>query len=290
MPWVVRVGWAGVPFAMGPAIGEALRHHGHALQIAASVGMWTVWAAVVVATLVPHPIGLTALRCAAPAAAAVSVWAALDGGPGRVAIGAATGWGLGIVVVSFLPAVGVLFVNGLAYPNERRFPLAPPAALLLGPIELTWAALVGLPTAALVLLSSSQWIAGALVTALAVPTTWVLGRALHGLSRRWAVFVPAGFVLHDPMSLIEPVLFVREVVESVGPAPARPTSLDLSRGAAGLAVELRLGHAVPVVVTDRRERTGRTIDTDRLLFTPTRAGVVLDEAARRRLPVGAPAA
>ncbi|MEM4780995.1 MAG: ester cyclase, partial [Halalkalicoccus sp.] len=29
-------------------------------------------------------------------------------------------------------------------------------------------------------------------------------RALHGLARRWVVFVPAGFVLHDPSSPDEP--------------------------------------------------------------------------------------
>ena len=119
-----------------------------------------------------------------------------------------------------------------------------------------------------------------------LPLAAVLARALHGLARRWIVFVPAGLVLHDPLSVADPVLFRRQVVESVGPAPAGSDALDLTQGAPGLALELGLREKVPMVLV----RPGRGGDqagaSARLLFTPTRPGRVLREAAARRLPVG----
>ena len=286
LPWVLRVAWAALPFTVGAEISEALRHHSAALRTASAVEMWAVWAVVLVATLVPHPLGLTALRCAAPAGAAAVVWAAVAGGPSTPATLVGIGWSLGVTVLTFLPSVAMLCANGPAYPNERRFLLAAPGALLIGPLELAWLAVVGMPTAAVMLLALSQWVAGVAVAVVAVPVLWILGRALHGLSLRWVVFVPAGLVIHDPISLVDPVLFVREVVESIGPAPAGSEALDLTQNAPGLALEVRLRTAVPLVVVSRQERRGRTTETDGVLFTPTRSGAVLDEAAARRLPVG----
>jgi hypothetical protein len=91
------------------------------------------------------------------------------------------------------------------------------------------------------------------------------------LSCRWAVFVPAGFVLHDPMSLAEPVLFRREVIGSLSPAPADSEGLDITQRALGLAVELVLTEQVA------------PLEATRLLFTPTRPGRLLAEAQRRSL-------
>jgi hypothetical protein len=50
----------------------------------------------------------------------------------------------------------------------------------------------------------------AIAVAIAVPRSIVLTPALHGLSRRWGVLVPAGFVIVDPLTLSDPVLFLRE--------------------------------------------------------------------------------
>jgi hypothetical protein len=113
----------------------------------------------------------------------------------------------------------------------------------------------------------------------------VLARALHGLSRRWIVFVPAGMVLHDPMALTEPVLFEKRVIETIRPAPADTDSLDLTQGAPGLALELILLEKVPMTLAKPRRR-GQPGASARLLFTPTRPGLVLREAATRRVRVG----
>jgi hypothetical protein len=109
---------------------------------------------------------------------------------------------------------------------------------------------------------------------------------MHTLSRRWLVFVPAGVVLHDPLSLEDPVLFQRKVIERLGPAPAGTDALDLTQGAAGLALELVLTEKVPMVRIRPGRRRGDAGASALLMFTPSRPGAVLAEARRRRLPVG----
>src|SRR6202051_19982 len=131
--WVRRGRWGPLPFAAGPADLAGLRHEPGAVRTTAAVGGWVVWAAVLVATLVPAPLSLTVLRCAAPAALAAAIAAAVTGNPSNVATALAAAWSAVVTIAVFLPATAVLFVNGPAYPNERRFPIAPPGPLLVGP-------------------------------------------------------------------------------------------------------------------------------------------------------------
>jgi hypothetical protein len=285
--WVLRALWAAAPFAVWPALGEALRHHSAALRTTSSIAGWAVWVAVLIATLVPHPVGLTGLRCATPAVTAAAIAAVAGRAPSAVAGAGALAWSVVVLLVSLLPQTSMVFVNGPAYPNERRFPLGVPAALMLGPLELAWALVVGLPVAGVALLVAHRWVLGALATVAALAAVRYLGRSLHQLSRRWVVFVPAGLVLHDPMSLREPVLFRRQVIESLGPAPAGSDSLDLTQAALGLALEMQLREKVPMTRITGRDRAGEEGASARLLFTPTRPGAVLAEAARRKVRVGA---
>lgn len=282
LPWLVRGAWAVLPFTVGPAFDAFLDGRSRPVQVVASVIVWVVWAAVLLATLVPHPLGLTGLRGAAPAVVVAAVAMAL-GGHGSVWSVAAAGL---TVVMAFLPETGALFVNGPAYPNERRLPLRVPGPLLLGTLPVAWALAVGAPTAGVLLLAAGQWVAGGAVLALGLPLAALMFRSLHGLSRRWVVFVPAGMVLHDPLSLTDPVLFRRQVIESLRPAPADSESLDLTQRAPGLALELVLREQVGVVLIEPGNRQGRTATVDRLLFTPTRPGAVLQEAGARRVPTG----
>jgi len=253
----------------------------------ASVLLWGVWAAVLLATLVPHPIGLTALRSAAPAGLVVAV-AAVAGGHGSALSSALSLGAAGLITaLAFLPETGALFVNGPAYPNERRLPLRVPGALLFGILPGAWALAVAAPSAGLLLLAARQWVTGGLVLALGLPLAATLFRSLHGLARRWVVFVPAGMVLHDPLSLTDPVLFPRQGIESLAPARAESRSLDLTQRAPGLALELVLRDEAVLMLADRGNRLGRSATVDRLLFTPTRPGAVLREAGARRVPTGA---
>lgn len=285
-PWVIRAGWLALPLVAGPALGAGLHPHGEPVRLAATVLLWAGWAAVLVATLVPHPIGLTAFRLCAPAAAVAAVAAGITGRPSGLAEAGAIATTCLDLVLAFAPATGLLYVNGPAYPNERRYPLRPPGPLLLGPLPLAWAITVGAPVAGIVLLAAKAWVAGAVVLAAGLPAAVVLARSLHGLARRWLVFVPAGVVLHDPHALLDPVLFPRQSIEALRPAPADTDSLDLTQGSLGLAIELVLREKIPMTLARPGKLGGEQGASARLLFTPTRPGQVLAEAGRRRVPVG----
>ena len=298
LAWTVRGLWALLPFTVWPAIGAALRHQPSAVRTTAVVGAWAVWGVVLLAALVRAPVGLTTLRCAAPAVLAASVAAVFTGHPSAAAMVVAVGWSAVLTAVVFLPSMAIVWVNGPAYANERRFPLVAPGPLLLGPIEVAWALLVGLPPAAALVHAGGLWVLGGVLAAAAVPTVVVLGRALHGLSRRWLVFVPAGVVVHDRASLAEPVLFQRRIIASLapapggasaagaGPAPGGPSGgrLDLTHGAPGLALELRLLEPVPLALAPRREASEEQAAWG-VVVTPGRPGEALAYAAAHRVPV-----
>ncbi len=139
------------------------------------------------------------------------------------------------------------------------------------------------------LLAARQWVAGALAMAAGAAVVVVVARRVHTLSRRWLVFVPAGVVVHDPLTLSEPILLTRQHMDRMGPAladaSADAASVDTTGGALGLAVELRSSEPFTVGVRrgrDREERDGVT----GMLVTPTQPGTTLAIAAEHRLPVG----
>ena len=284
VPWLLRIAWVALPFTAGPALASALHNHRH-LQIVSAAALWGVWAVTLVATMVAHPVSLTITRVVTPASVVALVAVASDGHASSIALGAGLANVVLVTWLAFHPATSLLDVNGPAYPNERRFPLAIPAALLLGPLPLAWAVTVALPAAAVLLLAERQWAGGVAAAVVSVPVVALFGRAMHTLSRRWIVFVPAGLVLHDPLSLEDPVLFTRAVIERLAPAPADTDSLDLTQRATGLALELVLTEKVPMVRTQPGRRKGDAGASARLLFAPSRPGAVLAEARRRRFPV-----
>ena len=95
--------------------------------------------------------------------------------------------------------------------------------------------------------------------------------------------MPAGMVLHDPLALAEPVLVPRAAVRSLEPAPAGTPALDLTGGAAGLAVEVRTVEPVTVLPVAPRGRPAELTGVTALMFTPVRPGRLLAEARRRRI-------
>ncbi len=131
--------------------------------------------------------------------------------------------------------------------------LRAPTPLLLGPIPVAWAVTVVGPVVAPLLFASGAWVLGVLVVLAGAPLSYTGGRALHGLARRWVVFVPAGLVLHDLQALAEPVLFPRATIARLGPALGDGTdALDLTLGSLGLALQLDLRE--PITVGPRHGR------------------------------------
>ena len=284
-PWPARITWGLLPLLLGPALGDALAEHSLAVARTASGLAWVTWAGVLVAVVLPTTVSLTALRIAAPTALGVANWAAITGDAG-VAGAVAVGGAALALVAAFSPLTGDVFIDGSSYGDERRFALRVPTALVFGPVPLAGIGAVAAPIAGPLLLAAEQWLAGAVVLAVGVPVAVVSVRALHGLARRWVVLVPAGLVLHDPHSLLEPVLFPRRTIARLGPAgaDADPERRDLTQAALGLALELEL--VEPATISPRRsDRTVQVESVTRLTFTPSRPGALLAAASARRLPV-----
>jgi hypothetical protein len=288
-PWATRLLWLVLPFTAGPAFAVALDGRSGPVRATASLLLWGAWTAALAAALVPRAPTLTAIRIVMPAVVPAVVWATTVGAPDDVSAGPT----LAAVVSSVLalaavmsPLTGDAFVNGSSYGPERRFALRVPGALLVGPVAIAWALLVAVAVAGPLLLAAGQWVAGAVALAAAVPVVRIGVRALHGLARRWVVFVPAGMVLHDPFALVEPVLATRRSVVSLGTAPLDPDTVDATAGAVGLALCLELRDPLSIGLKERGGRASRELTAVKVLFTPTRPGALLREAARRRLPVG----
>jgi hypothetical protein len=279
------VAWVLLPFAAGPVLSAALGATGDAFRITATVGLWVGWAVTLLAALVERTVSLTIVRTIAPASVAATIWASAvaDAPAWKSVLGIAAA----VLATAFAlsPLTGDAFVNGSAYGPERRMALRPTiAALLLAP--LAWAVATAGAASGPLLLAVGQVVAGVACLVVGGALAVLMARALHGLSRRWLVFVPAGVVLHDPLMMSDAVLFPRRAVTRLGPARADDEDgLDLTGGAPGLALRIEVDVPQSVGVRRGRDRTDN-VEAGALLFTPTRPGAVLDEAERRRIAVG----
>jgi hypothetical protein len=278
--------WASLVVSAGPALAGALAAWDPAPRTAGGLLLWGAWAAVLLATLVPRPLSLTAVRSGSALALLVGAAALPAAGAGKgIAAVAATAVA---AACAFAPTVGEHFVNGLAYGDERRFPLRVPPALLLGPLPLALLAVgAGVATGPLLLAGGRPL--GVIALAAGLPLSGAAFRSLYGLSQRWAVLVPAGIVLKDPLTLVDPVLFPRDRIVALRPlaGPALPPgTLDLRLGAARGALHMELTEDATLFRARGRKRGGDAVVTRSLAFTPRRADVLLADAARRRIPAG----
>lgn len=281
--WMLRGAWLLLPLAAGPAFAAALDPTRTAFRTTTSLGLWALWALGVVATFIPLPATLTFIRVLAPAAAAGVIWTALaDGVSGAFVL--ALAFTLLAAGLALSPFIGAYFVNGASYGEERRLPLRPPLPVLAGPLPLAWAATVAGVVAGPLLLADRRWLIGGIVTVTGFAVAAAAARSLYALARRWLVFVPAGFVLHDTSTLIDPVLFRRESVHFIGPALDGTDAHDVTLGASGLALEVSF--VEPTKLPKRRGRKDASVlDVQALLISPSQPGEVLAEAERRGLPV-----
>lgn len=281
--WGVRIGWLGLVFSCGPALGAALDGSDGVIPSVGGMVLWAGWALGLVATLLPSPLSLTLLRAGAPfavlAVAAASAGAGVDAPVGLA-------WAVGLTALVMAPAVARYHVNGPAYPNERRHPLRPPGAVLLGPLYLAWIAAVPLPALGALLLAGGDLI-GAPILLAGVGGAIFGGRALLRLAKRWLVFVPAGVVLHDHLALSDPVLFSKQQISRIGPERDVTAAWDLTLGAAGLAVEIGLNDETNLGKSRRGRGLGQVVNADAVIVSPSRPGAVIAEAQDRGLPVQA---
>ena len=260
--WLLRIAWVTLPLTAGPAASAALRDWSDGPQVVAEVLLWLAWATGLLATIAPRPIALTALRTIAPAFFVLAVVAAFSGEPSTAATVAAL---VATAIAALLASghdIAIAAANALAYGDELRVPLRVPPALFLAPLPLARALVVVGVAAGPLLLADDRIVLGLVALAIGLPLAVVLARALHRLSRRWAVLVPAGFVVVDPMTLADPVLFLRERITGMQAADATRAAsdvLDLRLGATmgSVLVELRPGRgAVPCRSRSAPDRDG----------------------------------
>lgn len=280
--WVVRALWLIAPLALGPAVSDALSDASSAVSATVAVGAWVGWAATWVALLVPRASSLTVVRVGVPASLPLAAWAAVGsddavhGAAAVVVSGAAT-------IAVLAPQVTDAFVDGSSYGAERRFALRTPLPLVVLAVAL-WASVLAAAATGPLLFAAGRTVAGAAATTIGIAVVVAGARSLHGLSRRWLVLVPSGLVVHDPTARPDSVMAPRPVIVRLGPAPIDSDALDLTLGAAGLALELETSTELPVTQRARgRELT--TVQTNRVLVAATRPAAVLAEAEARRLPV-----
>lgn len=285
--WVLRAVWLLAPFASGPVFTAALDEADDAFRIGVGVGLWAVWAALLVVLMVPRTWSLTTIRIALPAAVPAFVWAVVAAGEDARSIELALG-GFVLTLAAGLGWRAPLadrFVDGSSYGDENRFLLRTPGPLVVGPLALVWAVTVLGATGGILLLLAERWILGPITVLAGVPMAWFGVQAIHRLSNRWLVFVPAGVVVHDKTALREPQLFRKVDVEVFGPAPIDAPEEDLTLGALGLALRVRLKEPSKIARNGRRVSTELT-DIAGFLITPVRPGAVVAEVQRRGLPVG----
>jgi hypothetical protein len=277
--WLLRGAWVGLLAAI-PAIGAALDGRSGAVQTVAAAGLWAAWGAGLVASLVPSPVSLTAVRVLAPAAPVVAVAASIAGA-GVVASIVAMAVGVLAVIVAFTAEVGHAFVQASAYGDEARFLLRPPGPLVAGPLELAWLVLAATAAGPL-LLAARAWVPGSVLTIVGLVIVVGLTPRFHRLALRWFVFVPAGVVIRDPLVLSDTAMVRRAAVAALRLAPATTTATDLTGKALGPAVELDLiGPANVTMAGTFSERSGHTVTVESVLVSPSRPGRLLAEAGRR---------
>jgi hypothetical protein len=281
--WCARLSWALLPLAAGDALADALDAWSSAPAVVATTLLWTAWAIGLVALFAPRPWGLTALRVVAPSAVVLTVISMPSTSAGRATLALAST----VVAAGFALSAPVAraAANALAYGDEVRFPLRIPTPLLLAPVPIAVVLVaVGVASGPL-LLADERFAIGAIALVVGLAIAAFLVRALHGLSRRWIVLVPAGIVIVDPLILIDPALMRREdIVRLTGtaPGPRAPEALDLRIGTSGRSVTIQLRQ--PVAFGRRAGRTGgAVVAADVVVVAPIRPEALLEAASERRL-------
>ena len=186
------------------------------------------------------------MRIATPVIAASLIVAVFDSMQTQQIISAAIG--VAILLLSFNADIGNAFVQASAYGDEKRFLLRPPVALVAPVVLASFILIAATIAAPLLLAAKNLWIGLACAIASAVGI-WFFARRIHQLSRRWFVFVPAGFVIHDE-TLLGTNLMIRKY-DLIGMQLAKRDSqaADLTAVTWGVQLELVFKQPKDVALT-----------------------------------------
>ena len=282
---IMRVIWISLPLLCGPSLADSLNDFKLLLRTTVSISLWTFWVLILLSTLIATPISLAIIRIGAPAAAALSLWSALEtSGSVSGIIGLAASAITACVALS--APLGDKFSDGASYGDERRFLLrAPgPVLLLLGP--LAWLTSVAGLTVGPILLLNKNFLFGSLISLCGFPLAALASNAIYQLGKRWLVLVPAGILLHDHLSVGDPTLIPRNQLANFSPAKVETNALDLSQNSFGLSLEIQCLTPLSMMLrTGTRKTTNETSIVESFLINPVRPNVLLAEAQKRGLRV-----
>jgi hypothetical protein len=288
--WLVRAAWVSLAFTAGPAAAGALEDWPAPPRTVAEVYLWAAWAVVLIALLAPRPMGLTVVRIVAPSfvvlAAVVLATGVADRTEGGIALAATL---VAAALALALPAVSLACANGAAYGDERRYPLRIPPALWLGLLPVAPLVIAAGVSAGPLLLADARIGAGVAALVVGLPVAAFAARSLHSLSRRWVVLVPAGLVLVDPLTLPDPVLFLRERIHSLREMQrgerASAGALDLRLGVTIDSTAMMLDRPTEFLQARRGRRGSVPVQSIDIRFAPVDARELLATAAARRIRV-----
>jgi hypothetical protein len=130
--------------------------------------------------------------------------------------------------------------------------------LFAGPLPLVRAAVAAGFSTGPVLLADGEVVWGLVALAVGAPIVLLGSRALLSLVRRWAVLVPAGLVVVDPMTLTDSVLVQRRQLRTLrarGGGDVPPDALDLRLGATVGTIGIELHQPIDVSRAERGRRS-----------------------------------
>ena len=248
---IMRVIWLSLPLFCGPALADSFNDFELLLRTTVSISLWAFWALILLSTLLPTPVSLAIIRIGAPAAAALSLWSALETGGSVAGI-------VGLTVSAVATSVAI------SAPLGDRFL----AGLTLGPL----------------LLLNKNFLLGAVVTLCGFPLSAIASNAIYRLGKRWVVLVPAGLLLHDYLSVGDPTLIPRNQIADFSPAKAKTDALDLSQNSFGLSLEIRCFTPLSMMLKKgTRKIINESSTVENFMINPARPNAVLAEAHKRGL-------
>ena len=273
--WSIRILVGCMPF-VGAGVGALLETRSTAIQIVGTVLAWLIWGLIVLASFISHPISLTVLRMGTPVVASFLVFiAATDQGSTLQVINAAIGFA--VLLISFSAEIGSIYVQASAYGDERRFLLRPPVAFV-APVAISVVIVDFFIIATPMFFAARIWLAGVIsLIGLAACIKFMAPR-IHQLSRRWLVFVPAGFVVHDEIVLSINLMIKKHELVDIQLARDDTQAADLSALTWGVPLELSFNKTLDVSLTAigaRHLKAVSAIHATSIIIAPSRPGAVL---------------
>ncbi len=251
--WVLRTSWVALLLS---SPWHVAAHHSTSVNIVLIAGGWILGSAGLLSSLALTAVGLTVVRLVTLpmvvlVASQLSYGVADDNATfsmtvSLVAVACAA-------VLACTPSIATAMVQAGAYGDESRFPLRTPVPYV-APAALVHVGYTTAVVAGPLLLAARSYLAGVIVTVVAIAASFKVPRRLHQLSRRWLVIVPAGVVVHDHMVLAETFMVRRANLADVRPSDAPGDEADLTGGVVGrrLVVSLTAPDKVVLSAITRR--------------------------------------